>query len=566
MPSDTFSPVSESCKRVLQSPLTRYGRVDDKLRAGYFPDPEEIERTNALLPSIDEGLRDTEAAIAQVRHELYLLCREHDRLSIRQASYTTIPGNMRNLPPGLLEDTSPSQQALSAEMRLLEDRIDSLTTAMDQLEVRQSALQRLRKCYHAYTAPIRRLPPEILQDIFAIGRSFFSWTSFGAVTYIDTAAMVCRYWRDVLMGMPSLHTWIVLLPGQLSNVPRQLQYSSKLPLRIYIGHFTNATDVNPALVLLAAHSKRWERLRIDNARVIVASLAPRMRDAPVALTTLTLHGSMVDPYHTHWVNMAFSGAKQLKYVTIHHLNNRMTCVPDTVRSLKTQICSTRSVLDVLKRCAKLRKLESDVTLDDLPPNSKEEEGVAPIVAPSLRTVQLGSGEEMETEDKLLSRVTLPALRTLSLTCQTVGSALYGLFQRSTPPLRDLAISAHTIDEESLAQALPYIPALRKLKLTLHHLRTDKLIRALQVRPQTAPPCPNLVDLVIWTVGAVRPVQPDVLADVLESRAAAAVVLDSGLRVAALRLVRLRRIIPVYTVLPARLKALEEQGLTLGIDV
>ncbi|KAI5823456.1 hypothetical protein K523DRAFT_366692 [Schizophyllum commune Tattone D] len=536
-----------TCIRKLQA---RSAVTFDALWTRYFPDPEEIERTNALLPSIDEGLRDTEAAIAQVRHELYLLCREHDRLSIRQASYTTIPGNMRNLPPGLLEDTSPSQQALSAEMRLLEDRIDSLTTAMDQLEV----------------PPIRRLPPEILQDIFAIGRSFFSWTSFGAVTYIDTAAMVCRYWRDVLMGMPSLHTWIVLLPGQLSNVPRQLQYSSKLPLRIYIGHFTNATDVNPALVLLAAHSKRWERLRIDNARVIVASLAPRMRDAPVALTTLTLHGSTVDPYHTHWVNMAFSGAKQLKHVTIHHLNNRMTCVPDTVRSLKTQICSTRSVLDVLKRCAKLRKLESDVTLDDLPPNSKEEEGVAPIVAPSLRTVQLGSGEEMETEDKLLSRVTLPALRTLSLTCQTVGSALYGLFQRSTPPLRDLAISAHTIDEESLAQALPYIPALRKLKLTLHHLRTDKLIRALQVRPQTAPLCPNLVDLVIWTVGAVRPVQPDVLADVLESRAAAAVVQDGGLRVAALRLVRLRRIIPAYTVVPARLKALEEQGLTLGIDV
>ncbi|KAI5896825.1 uncharacterized protein SCHCODRAFT_02745727 [Schizophyllum commune H4-8] len=566
MPSDTFSSVSESCQRVLQSPLTRYERVDDKLRAGYFPDPDEIERYNALLPTIGEDLRDAEAAIAQVRHELYLLLREHDKLSVRQASYATIPGNMRNLPPGLLEDTSPGQQALVADMRLLEDRIESLTTAMDQLEARQATLQRLQECYHAYTAPIRRLPPEILQDIFSIGRSFFSWTSYSAATYIDTAATVCRHWRDVIMAMPSLHTWIVLLPGQLSNVPRQLQYSSKLPLRIYIGHFTKASDVNPALVLLASHSKRWERLRIDNARAIVASLAPRMRDAPVALTTLTLHGSTVDPYHTHWVNMAFSGAKQLKHVTIHHLNNRMACVPDTVRSLKTQICSTRSVLDVLKRCSKLRKLESDVTLDDLPPNAKDEEDVSPIVTPSLRTVQLGSGEEMETEDKLLSRVTLPALRTLSLTCHTVGSALYGLFHRSMAPLRDLTISAHTVDEESLAQAFPFIPALRKLKLTVHHLRTDKLIRALQIRPQTVPPCPNLVDLVIWTVGAVRPVQPDVLADVLESRVATAMVQIDEPRVAGLRLVRLRRIIPIHTVVPARLKALEEQGMTLTIDV
>ena len=61
-------------------------------------------------------------------------------------------------------------------------------------------------------------------------------------------------------------------------------------------------------------------------------------------------------------------------------------------------------------------------------------------------------------------------------------------------------------------------------------------------------------------------QPDVLADVLESRAMTAMAQGDEPRVAGLRLVRLRRVIPANAVFLARLKALEEQGLTLGIDV
>ncbi|KAL1744430.1 hypothetical protein HDZ31DRAFT_38650, partial [Schizophyllum fasciatum] len=490
---------------------------------------------------------------------------------------------------------SPAQQALSTRLQVAEHKASSLISVANQLAAKQADLESLQGLYRAYLAPVRRLPPELLLTIISVGRASYSWTSPTAGAFVEAAATVCRHWRDVITGSPDLHTWIVLskrLVKRTDAVSLQLRRSGNLPLSIFIGCHLRGTHVDRALDLLAAHSGRWARLRIARALDTLPALARRVRDAPTMLYRLALHGFQIDTEFKCAMSAVFANAARLRHVSIRYLTPGMECVPATLIDLKAQLCSSQSVLDVLGRCTNFRMLENEVCLDDLPPENPSL--ASPLIAPTLRTLTLGSGEQSNTALGVLDRVALPALHTLSLTCCTLKATLQGLFERSAPPLRELKLSSVSIDEDSLIRALAHVPTLRKLRLTLQQLQSDKLIRAFSGcaagTPAEAlgkspaadalgePPvlhsnasfspdahilCPSLTELEIWAPGSGRPVTSDVLADMLEFRAAEAAKED-GQRVARLRFVALHLVALISNPIPARLKPFIEQEVLLGM--
>ena len=53
------------------------------------------------------------------------------------------------------------------ETRYIQNEIDSLTKAIDRLQSQVNKLQSQRQNYRVLLSPLRRIPPEILGEIFA---------------------------------------------------------------------------------------------------------------------------------------------------------------------------------------------------------------------------------------------------------------------------------------------------------------------------------------------------------------------------------------------------------------
>ncbi|TRM64128.1 hypothetical protein BD626DRAFT_493888, partial [Schizophyllum amplum] len=309
-------------------------------------------------------------------------------------------------------------------------------------------------------------------------------------------------------------------------MPRQLRRSATLPLNVYLGRCILTPQLDRALALLAQQCGRWDCLRVAYAGDILPALVRRMRDAPAALSFLTLDHYTPDHTFIRWVNSIFTSAEGLKKVTLRQLAPAMHCFPPCMRSLRTTVGSLRSVLDVLARCQELRRLDVETCTYDLAQDTDVPAALPTLstTAPQLRSLRLGGIDEAEKISRMLAFVSFPALRTLHLSLPAFGRELEDSFKRWNCPLRELTLSAYVLDEDSITKALVHVPSLRELHIRVHHLRSDRLISALEVRPAaegSLPLCPNLTELELSATGTTRSIGPDKLADMLESRGAAA---------------------------------------------
>lgn len=182
--------------------------------------------------------------------------------------------------------------------------------------------------------PIRRLPVEIIAEIFGLSTAVSELDYIGHRTYpaiaLDRLAhlsllkvsQVCARWHSIAMGTPSLWTKIHLdtalwrLPITTSKAMGFLQSalarSGRCPLTVLVTNAADWPSHGPALKLLARHSTRWRaatfRCRLSDLRhlssikgnlpiletlVIVPSntgsetvtlfkVAPRLRDLAIA--------------------------------------------------------------------------------------------------------------------------------------------------------------------------------------------------------------------------------------------------------------------------------------------
>lgn len=103
-------------------------------------------------------------------------------------------------------------------------------------------------------APVSKLPDEILQQIFLVLRdsSDLDFKKWYQVTHI------CRYWRNVTLGSPSLWTRLTTSPPAL--IQMMLERSQKAPLQVELRSLTHKHSVTTLTTIL----HEIERVRILN--------------------------------------------------------------------------------------------------------------------------------------------------------------------------------------------------------------------------------------------------------------------------------------------------------------
>ncbi|KAK1225797.1 hypothetical protein PQX77_011246 [Marasmius sp. AFHP31] len=129
-----------------------------------------------------------------------------------------------NVSPTSEKEPRAGYTATSYALEAIESQIQELSASLQSLEETRDRIAEKKRFYHSILHPIRRLPPEILAEIFRIctfGDTDLVYADFpGSLDTRKapwTLSQVCRAWRSVAAFTPSLWTQV--------NIPRVAKIS-----------------------------------------------------------------------------------------------------------------------------------------------------------------------------------------------------------------------------------------------------------------------------------------------------------------------------------------------------
>ncbi|KAJ7615644.1 hypothetical protein DFH06DRAFT_1239694 [Mycena polygramma] len=193
-----------------------------------------------------------------------------------------------------------------------EDRLNTLETQIRNLEVALSTLvqrrDETREELHEHRAilhPVRRVPPELVCDIFALAlddpdapNNPFHAFGYAPPWYL---AQICRSWRHWAAAYPRLWNHITIPSsappsGDCSVFEALLIRSADAPLNVYWVVAQDRRPVEPQVAEIAVvHSRRWATLRLNirHASDGLDWLLPVKGCLPALKTLAVLHGPSV---------------------------------------------------------------------------------------------------------------------------------------------------------------------------------------------------------------------------------------------------------------------------------
>ncbi|KAL1745079.1 hypothetical protein HDZ31DRAFT_73813 [Schizophyllum fasciatum] len=443
------------------APLTSFPSLGTQLRYGYFPSAKEVnDARNASLRAQNE-LEKYDAEISQLQFTLDTLKRQRELLARRDAEYSS------------------------------------------------------------YAAPVRRLPPEILQEIFLYeyhAQSLPDREHRRPGLFVLTIASVCKRWRDVATHTPALHDRI-LLRRNYPLVCWRLEHSGTLPLNIYIDDELASDEALEAMRLLDAQAHRWSSFTIAHVGKLLPSI--RMLAGKASnIVRLALYDYHPDVEFAEWCNRTFGGVTTLTSLCIQHLSSEYRIPCRNLGHLKIGVCSLSNILVALRSTAVLWELSiNEITESG---DSSDTAGWQPLVMTKLRSLQLYGGGHAN----FLQHLTLPVLRTLTLRdWRSSGTVLTQLIERSRSRLRNFTLEGRNIYEPDLVGALRLAPTVQALHVTVQRLSFNLLIPTLLFRPceceverPHTPFLPKLLDLQVRvTSPGDTPVDGALVANMVESR-------------------------------------------------
>ncbi|KAJ7654646.1 hypothetical protein DFH06DRAFT_1092897 [Mycena polygramma] len=384
----------------------------------------------------------------------------------------------------------------------LANETSQLQDRLQQLEEERVSLTSFRAQNCAILSPLRRMPPEVLSEVFA-------WTLPSArdlsrrrkprlrdSPWILTH--VSRCWRTVAVLNPSLWSIVAIKyqPGtdpsvySLAMVEAQLARAKKLKI-----HFSGCQTLNPVPQIelfqcLSKHASRWEELTLlltSDLYSIVNTLRGRVPSLRIVSIRWDREESQAEAHSIDFLESAPS----LVYADVF---NQYRTIPVSLPAQQL----TRYYLespwemhrDVLKLASNL--VEAIISIKFVANPWSESDGI--IELSSLRRLYVST-------PPVLCHIRVPALENLAM-CYgshrtTVAGDLSSLVARSACSLRSLCLSesCHAATNISILQSIPSIVELRIIITNDRVIRgVNNFIERLTVLPGSTPVIPQLSSL------------------------------------------------------------------------
>ncbi|KAF7305206.1 hypothetical protein MKEN_01235800 [Mycena kentingensis (nom. inval.)] len=168
--------------------------------------------------------------------------------------------------------------ALDARLAPVQTEISQLESRLANLRAQESVLADYRAKFRVTVSPLRRLPAEVLGEIFewtlpvyaAAGNEYATYCDFSLGLSPWVLMRVCARWRAVAIATPVLWAPVVLIfssDEQLRRYPMpllqtHLDRASQLEVSFWGSEKVDVEAQLPALQLLIDHAHKWTELAI----------------------------------------------------------------------------------------------------------------------------------------------------------------------------------------------------------------------------------------------------------------------------------------------------------------
>ncbi|KAL0576697.1 hypothetical protein V5O48_005296 [Marasmius crinis-equi] len=378
-----------------------------------------------------------------------------------------------------------------------ERTIRDLESRLLQMKSRRDDLQQDVARVSSLLSPVRRIPTEILQEIFAFAGAERESNAFGVYATKESVALrvsaVCNRWRTVALDTPDLWTHFAAELQQRYRAPVDLFLvrSKQRPLALTITEPEKGGLRDDRLLgLLVAQASRWRSIDYDH--VLDENYLRIIEEIPSLPSLSSLVCSVIGTSFAACLKECTSlNHLIVQYLYAHTLE---------VESLPLARVADLSIeygkhgafnnsLEILKACVDtVKTLTYESPSDHRKSNSVVPAQHAPLSAADLAREPIQcrilssleiylsshSGVYPHVSD-ILQSLTLPALRILAISgsCayaevhrgQWPGHALDGFFARSRCALTELFISGLPLSDTEILAALRYTsPALERLTI------------------------------------------------------------------------------------------------------
>jgi hypothetical protein len=346
--------------------------------------------------------------------------------------------------------------AAQADISRLDGEITRLQVVLDGLTNKRDALQTYTHSHTALVAPIRRLPPEVLSEIFL---RYNDKNSLSYLQRLNTAPLllgsVCSRWRAIALSTPRLWTSFALairpkyLKSDAMLAKTWLARAGTCPLTICLtrqGHYQNA--MKPLMNVFLLHCEQWYDIHLDVLPPVLGSLAPAKNRLP-RLQKLYLGCELEETLNI------FECAPQLRWLhLISGLDPSMVKVPwNQIEYLDMGVREVDRCLDLLRTTPNLEKCVV------LIPSLESRQSHSPIQLPRFRSMII-TGDPTHLFDTLL----LPELHEICINSRwTATSQLTSFLSRCSLAKLSLQLKNPPSDDEMI-QILRTCPSLVQLDL------------------------------------------------------------------------------------------------------
>lgn len=448
-----------------------------------------------------------------------------------------------NYIPQGLEKNNIIELQMEAEKQLsrYDEEISRLRAIIEQVEAQRVVLQELVDGCRCLNAPIRRLPNELLDDIF----SRCDWSlRLENPNPLEKAvglsplclSQVCARWRSIGLSSHHLWTYIPLTLRNPKSNPGQgrggscatvlciyLERSGRLPLSIVVNvedpdSWESSQDPNAAVIvthyrrhpllrILARHSRRWRRANLYlahqyfGAEEVLADIRgnlPLLEELYLGQRLRTKCDIFAACPKLHRIELPVGGKVEVPWKQLTHV-------------LKGSL-NVAEAFDVLQsRCPKL--VHFSFSVHGL-------HGEYSATSSDLESISINLDYDAEEIDlvRFFDALTLPRLKSLNVVSE--GDSIWphlaftSFLRRSACPLHELSLRIET-PVGDLVEVLELVPTLTRLDVDGYSV-TNALLHSLTYFPADARGSPLLPDLTFIRLNFPEVITPTIL-DMVESR-------------------------------------------------
>ncbi|KAF7972899.1 hypothetical protein HWV62_12072 [Athelia sp. TMB] len=373
---------------------------------------------------------------------------------------------------------------IASEIAGIEQDILRMHAALSLLAAKRTALHDYAEAHKGLISPLRRLPAEILSDIFIRALPPFPCKLKSSEIPI-LLELVCRRWRDVVRSTPALWSRIELDYAHKNTVHQSaiastcLARSIQHPLTISLtssGIYVPPDWVHPTLALIVAQCERWRTVQLDFLPLYaIEELAEAKGRLPLlerlyvstydATTTIKGKRALLD---------AFSLAPKLRYLELESqefkdiVTDNILHLPwNGLTHLIVDLRHAADILSILLQCHDLVHFEAHVS------NTPMSDDLPEVHLPYLRSLSL----KLPEFPTILPKLILPALTQVSLTPLYVldftaelwhtNSGFDKLLKKSGCTVRQLEVhdESQCIQLRDFVGLLEVLPSLTKLNIS-----------------------------------------------------------------------------------------------------